>query len=69
MTNKTFDPNKYIEQSTKVIEGIRKYKETLDSDNPPPRDEKLVDSMKELYSELLVFQSKLDEVIVVDEKL
>lgn len=41
MTNKTFNPDEYIEQSTKVIEGIRKYKETLDSDNPPPRSESI----------------------------
>jgi hypothetical protein len=60
MTEKTFDPNKYIEQSTKLINDLGGYIE-----NNKPSSE-LIDAMKGLYSDLSKFHSALEEVEVIE---
>lgn len=60
MTAKTFNADEFIEQSTNIVHRIKDYTE---NNTPSPE---LVDSIKELYSELSNFQSKLDEIIVED---
>ena len=60
MTEKTFDPNKYIEDSTKLINDFERYIE-----NNKPSSE-LIDAMKGLYSDLSKFHSALEEVEVIE---
>lgn len=57
MTDKTFNPNEFIDQSTELINRLNKYTE----DNIPHPE--LVDAIKGLYSDLSKFHSALGKTI------
>ena len=56
MTDKTFDPNEYIEQATDIVRRLEKY---MENNTPSPE---LVDAAKELYSDLSKFYDMMKEV-------
>lgn len=56
MTNKTFSSDEFIQSSTRLVNDLNNY---LDNDKPSPE---LVDAMKGLYSDLLGFSDKLENL-------
>lgn len=63
MTDKTFNPDEFIEQSTDIVQRIKDYTE---NNTASPE---LVDAIKGLYSDLSNFQSSLGKAEVKEEKL
>jgi hypothetical protein len=60
MTEKPFDPKKYIEQSTKLINDLGGY---IENNKPSPE---LIDAVKGLYSDLSKIHNVLEEVEVME---